>query len=142
MNKSGLHTIYGAVYRITSGSNVYKYVCAIEEIEDSYGVTEMVVEHSDGLAEIAEDDGIEISRNDLTKNRVLTPDEVDDLIKDADNIVPQFFQEEDEEEITFVDIDGSIIDTEKEEWMALNTPIGGDPVDMEALWESHNSPLG
>jgi hypothetical protein len=66
--------------------------------------------------------------------------------------------DEEEDEITFIEpeddlddlaqtglaeIDGGLeSDLIKEEWIANNIPMGGDPVDMEAMWDAHNTVLG
>jgi hypothetical protein len=128
--------IYNKIYYRERGSGIYKYVCEDNEIdrwqawceevgaergtlEDMMGIFEGEDDHQTGLAEIIEND----------------------------NKVARFFEEEEEDEITFVDIDGEpmddgLIDKNKEEWIAMNTPMGGDPVDMNALYEAHHTSLG
>jgi len=126
--------IYNKIYYRESGSGIYKYVCEDNEIDRWQAWCEEVGAERGSIDDL------------LTLSEVVEEEIVTDVIENDDKVA-RFFEEEEEDEITFVDIDGEpmdggLIDEDKEEWIAMNTPIGGDPVNMEALYEAHHTPLG
>lgn len=128
-------------YFIESGSTVMKYVCESDNFggkwnhwADHAGAERGTVEDMLSIA----DDPIEddTPQTGLAENLEMPdgpwnePEEFEEM--DGGGVAP----------VLPMRMDGSQDDEYKEEWMAENTPMGGDPVDMEAMYEAHHTLLG